>query len=78
MSQEKAWVPRDVLELRAERRDLKKKKKKKKQRSYEAVGAKEYREAEGIEQHKGGLDRRLNLPGQNNNKRAYQLLKDVT
>ena len=76
MSQVKAWVPRDVLELRAERRDLKKKKKKK--RSYEAVGAKEYREAEGIEQHKGGLDRRLNLPEQNNNKRAYQLLKAVT
>ena len=53
----KLWVTKDVLDLCDERRELKKKR-------YEAEGAKEYREAnrmqedsEGSEESKGELDR---------------------
>ena len=75
------WVTRDVLVLCDERRDLQKK-------WYEAEGAKEYREAnnkiqEALKKAKedwiGAQCKEIETClNKNNNKRAYQLLKDLT
>ena len=77
----KPWVTKDVLDLCDERRDLNKKR-------YEAEGAKEYREAnrrmqkalKKVKENWIGaqceeIETCLN---ENNSKRAYQLLKDLT
>ena len=77
----KPWVTKDVLDLCDERRDLKKKR-------YEAEGAKEYKEAnrrvqKAVKKAKEDwigaqceeIETCLN---KNNNKRAYQLVKDLT
>ena len=77
----KPWVTKDVLDLCHIRRDLKKKR-------YEAEGAKEYREAnrrilKAVKKVKEDwigaqceeIETCLN---KNNNKRAYQLVKDLT
>ena len=77
----KPWVTKDVLHFCDERRDLKKKR-------YEAKGAKEYKEAnrriqEAVKKAKEDwigtqceeIETCLN---ENNSKRAYQLVKDLT
>ena len=77
----KPWVTKDVFDLCDERRDLKKKR-------YEAEGAKEYREAnrrvqKAVKKAKEDwigaqceeIETSLN---KNKNKRAYQLVKDLT
>ena len=81
VAEKKPWVTKDVLDLCDERRDLKKKR-------YEAEGAKEYREAKrriqkAVKKAKEDwigaqceeIETCLN---KNNNKKAYQLEKDVT
>ena len=76
----KPWVTKDVLDLSDERRDLKKR--------YEAEGAKEYREASKRIQKATKKAKKewigaqceeiKTCPNKNNNKRAYQLVKDLT
>ena len=76
----KPWVTKNVLDLCDERRDLKKR--------YEAEGAKEYREANRRVQKavKKAKDDWIGAPckeietclNENNSKRAYQLVKDLT
>ena len=77
----KSWVTKDVLDLCDERRDLKKKR-------YEAEGANEYREAnrriqKAVKKAKedwiGAQCEEIETCLNNNNsKRAYQLVKDLT
>ena len=72
----KPWVTKDVLDLCDERRDLKKKR-------YEAEGAKEYREAnrriqKAVKKAKEDWIGAQCEEVENNSKRAYQLVKDLT